>query len=196
MKRIAFVLVLFVAIPSVAQTVTLTITPDKQTYQVGETITLTVLGDPEGAQAGIVFGRILFDASLANYTSSHQETLVTFGVPWALMPLTGGVGFGDAFAQFISGNDFPVDEPLSATMTLVATAPGTLTFAWETGGPDPNFHLDFFGLTSAPGGSVTIVPEPVTGALVVLGLVVTSLTRRRKGSISHRARLVRAGSQR
>ena len=191
MKRSAFVLVLLVAAASAAQTATLTITPDKQVYQVGEQIVLNVFGDSEGAQASIVVGRILFDSGLADYAGSHQDALTSFGgLTWGLEPLVGGVGFGDAFAQFVSLNPFPVDGPLTASVTLVATAPGTLAFSWATSGPRT---LDFFGITNAPGGSVTVVPEPFTGALVMLGLVATSLARRRIGHLSHRVRIVPSG---
>jgi hypothetical protein len=174
MMRIAIVLVVFVPIPSATRALTLTIMPDKQTYQVAEQIVLNIFGDAEGAQTDIVLGRILFDAGLADYVGSHQEALTSFGgAPWILEALVGGAGFGDAFAQFISVNPFPVDGPLMARVTLLATAPGTLAFSWATSGPRP---LDFFGLTNAPGGSVTIVPEPSTGALLVFGLVATRLT--------------------
>lgn len=178
MKRSAFVLVLFIAAASAAQTATLTITPDKPVYQVGEEIVLNVFGDSGGAQASIVVGRILFDAGLADYVTSHQDALTSIGgqLTWFLSPLEGGDGFGDAFEQSPSVNPFPVDGPLTASVTLVATAPGTLAFSWATDGLLP---LDFFGLTNAPGGSVTIVPEPSTGVLVVLGLMATGLTRGR-----------------
>jgi len=176
MKRTVFALVLLLAMSSAAQTATLTITPDKQVYQVGEQIVLNVVGDAQGAQDSAILGRILFDAGLAEYVSSYQEPLTSFGglVTWFASPLFGGDGFGNAFEQTPSVNPYPVDGPLIASVTLLATGTGTLDYSWETSG---SFNLDFFGLTSAPGGSVTIVPEPSTGLLVVLGLI--AFTRRR-----------------
>ena len=165
-----------VVIPHGARAVTLTITPDQAVYQVGDTITLNVFGDAEGADAGLVFGRILFDADLASYVTSHQEQLTSFGGdPWILLALTGGAGFGDAFSQLISVNPFPVDGPLRASVTLLATAPGILGYSWQD---DMDIPLEFFDIATAPGGSVVIVPEPSTRALLGLGTVALAIGRR------------------
>jgi len=177
-----FALVLLLAMSSTAQTATLTITPDKQVYQVGETITLSIVGDPEGTADNAIFGRIRFDGDLADYVSSHQEPLTSFSLPWVLGPLTGGEDFGDALNQFRALEGIPPDGPLIANVTLLATAPGALDYSWQLF-PGP-FGLDFFGLTDAPGGSVTIVPEPATGALVALGLIAMGVSR--KGRVGPR----------
>ncbi len=177
MRRSLLAFLGVLALGNLTSAATLMIAPDRQTYQVGETITLNVFGDSEGAAVNdFVFGRILFDPDLADYVDSHQEPLTTNGFPWALGGLAGGSGFGDAFSQ-VRGEADPVDGPLTATVRLLATAPGTLEFSWEAD-PFSTTTLVFFGLTSAPGGSVDIVPEPSTGVLVAFGVVATTIGRR------------------
>jgi hypothetical protein len=155
---------------SSAHAATLTITPDKSTYLVGETITLSVFGDAEGELTLLVQGLLFFDATLADYVTSSQTTLTAFGgaVTWAPNPLSGGDGFGFAFSQLGGLSPTPVDGPLSAAVILTATAPGTLNYAWDVTLPNA---FDFFTLTNAPGGSVTIIPEPATALLLGLGLL-------------------------
>jgi len=165
-----------VALAAGAPAATLTITPDKQTYAVGDEIVLAVLGDAEGAAGSLVKGRILFDAKLAEFVSASQQPLTSFGgaLPWSAFALDGGPGFADAFRQFCCDSPQFVDGPLVATVVLRATAPGRLDYEWQSGviqPPDNNFNLRFFGLSDAPGGSVTIVPEPDTGTLMGLGLI-------------------------
>ena len=162
-----------------AQAVTLTITPDKATYSVGETITLSVFGDAEGAAEISIFGRMLFEPNFAVYIASAQETLTSFGgfVPWTPIALTGGNGFADAFGQLAGQSTLIPDGPLTASVTLNAISPGTISFSWETGGI---YALDFFGLTNAPGGSVTVVPEPSTAPLIALGLLILTAAERRR----------------
>jgi hypothetical protein len=59
-----------------------------------------------------------------------------------------------------------------ATVTLEASMEGVIDFTWD--------RLDFFGLDSAPGTSVQIVPEPSTALLLGLGLSGFALRRRRQ----------------
>jgi len=159
-----------------AQAATLTITPDKSTYSVGETITLSVFGDAEGAADNGIFGRILFDPGLAEYVSSSQQALTSFsgGITWNVGVLSHGADFADAFGQVVLNPQVP-DGPLFASVTLLALDAGTLEHSWQTTGG--NQELDFFGITNAPGGSVTIIPEPEPVLLLSLGLLGLALAR-------------------
>jgi hypothetical protein len=152
----------------------LSITPDKSVYTVGETITLSVLGDAEGGLDNSVFGDILFDPSLAVAISSSQEALSSFGggTIWTTGVLRTGAGFARAMVQIVALSPSPVDGPLMATVTLEASMEGVIDFTWD--------RLDFFGLDSAPGTSVQIVPEPSTALLLGLGLSGFALRRRRQ----------------
>jgi hypothetical protein len=168
------------ALATSAHAATLTITPDKSTYQVGETITLSVFGDSEGGVDILVYGRLLFNSGLTAYLGSSQQGLTTFNgfFTWVNGSLTGSPGFADAFNQSCCQSSAPVDGPLFAEVSLRATAPGTLTYAWDLVSVENGLH--FFGLTNAPGGSVTIVPEPATALLLGLGLLGIALGARRR----------------
>jgi hypothetical protein len=149
-----------------ATATTLSITPDKSVYAVGETITLLVLGDSEGALDNSIFGDIVFDPSLATAISSSQEALTSLSgsVIWTKGVSRTGPGFARAMVQLVAQPALAVDGPFMATVTLEASMEGVVDFAWES--------LDFFGLDSAPGASAQIVPEPSTALLLGLGLVV------------------------
>ena len=67
---------------------TLTITPDKSVYQIGEQITLDVFGDAEGEAAHLIVGAIRFDPALVAFVSGGQRALTSFGVvDWDLRSL-------------------------------------------------------------------------------------------------------------
>lgn len=158
---------------------TLTITPDKSMYVVGETVTLSVFGDAQGGADGPVFGWILFDENLADYLSATQTPLTSLngGLQWNLGTLEVGNGVAEAFDQFLSlGPEF-VDGPLMAALMLEATSPGVLNYSWAIDVPLLDFS--FFGVVDPPGGSITIVPETSTGLLFATGVVLLGFWRQR-----------------
>ncbi len=163
MRKLAALLAA-VALPGAIGAATLTVEPDKHTYTVGETITLTVFGDDQNATAYSLFGRLLYDASLTSFIGATQNP-ADEGI-FVLVPLSSGDGFSDAFFQ-ISSNIARTARDLPgvlSVLTLTADAVGTVPVGWA---PD----LRFFGLTSAPGTALTILPEPGTAMLLGFGLL-------------------------
>jgi len=186
MAKHLFAIAAAISLASAASAATLSVTPDAQTYTVGEIITLSVFGDSEGEEAAFVFGRLLYDSPLASYVSSNQQPLTTmFGSTWTQGALTGGIdaqgrGFADAFNQTFSVNPGDAANPLIATATLLAESAGVLDLTWQTEG-DPNLVLSFFSLSDAPGTNVTIIPipEPSTLGLLAMGAVLMAAAARR-----------------
>ena len=150
----------------------LSITPSESSYRVGDLIVLQIHGDPNGVAAGTIFGRLVFESALATWVSSEQQFLSFFGggFPWVGFALGGGEGFADAFNQ-VGGPVAVPDGTLTATVSLQAAQPGTLSLSWD----DP---LVFFGIAKPPDVVITIVPEPSTASLTALGIVGLCLSRR------------------
>ena len=189
--RMASVLVaglLTVIAATATSAVTLTVTPERSVYSVGEEITLSVFGDPQGASGFSAFGRLQYDPSLARFVGASQSPLTSFAVPWTLCVLENGPGFVDAFCQIRGVSPQPVDNALASTLVLQATNTGMLTLAWlEDMSP---FSLEFFGIADPQGATLTIVPQPSTGALLSLGLAITAAlpTGRHRRPASERVR--------
>ena len=183
MLRNLCVLLLAIGIAGSAGAATLSVSPDKLTYNVGEPITLTVTADDGGAAAYQIVGRLDYSGALVNNGTRSQTILVPTrpasgldaDLGWAgREPLNafddGTNAWSDAFNQD-SGKFEEGADNLPGTLsvvTLIASAAGVVDVNWQTISP---YQLDFFGLTSAPGTSFTIVPEPAAAALIMLGLL-------------------------
>jgi hypothetical protein len=185
LRRIA-ALCLAIGLAHSASAATLSVASDKLTYSVGEPITLTVSGDPEGAFAYSIFGRLDYSGALVDNGTRTQITLVPTQGTWVKGFLEQGDDGVSAhssafnqipgpFAHADTVLNLPADNPF-ATVTLIATAVGLVDVSWST---TQFYQLSFFGLTSAPGTSFEIVPEPGTASLLGLGLMIFAWRRRK-----------------
>ena len=176
---------------SAATAASLSVTPDKLTYGVGETVTLTVTGDDAGAYSYGIYGRLDYSGALVdNGTRSQTQLVDTEGFdpgPWVTGPLTqgdnGATAFSEAFNQIapFSGKTASNLPGIVSTVTLIAQASGVVQLSWNIA-TGSGFDLSFFGLTNTPGTSFTIVPEPAT--LVLVGFGLTAIAARQHRRIS------------
>jgi len=179
------VLAAFAGFATAANAVSLVTTSNQGIYNPGETITLTVLGTttdtPLTTDVNII-GRIVHTTAGVVSLNNVVQT-----------PMPGwsnGVNPACTTAECPVFNQitFPVANNPNVTGFALATSGYTAgptntsgwrvaTFSWKTVGTG---KLDFFGLTNAPGVSVTIVPEPTTAAMLGLGLLGLALAGRRR----------------
>jgi len=183
-KWVALILAIAVAAATAAGGATLSVVPDKNWYIVGETITLSINGDAQGASSAYgIFGRLEFNGAFVDILSTSQKLIGSGG--WikgtletndtnASSPTSATV---EAFDQLkLSGGSQTATSPI-ATVILLAQAPGIVNPIWNTTAGS-GYELAYFGLTSAPGTSFTIGPEPSTMTLFSLGLAGLAISRR------------------
>jgi len=105
------------------------------------------------------------------------------GLDWFTSSLLCTSAFCQAFNQLnpagVGGMDLTNFQISTTTFIIDPGAPvGTIiNFSWRT---TPTIQgLDFFGVTNAPGVSITVIPEPTTAVLVAIGLLGLAAAGRR-----------------
>jgi hypothetical protein len=156
---------------------------DSPTYLAGGTITLTATVTQNAAETDTtVFGAILYTASKVDVGTQTQFALPPSG--WVLGALSCTTTRCVAFSQVhlapalsVGVTNFVIST-VTFTVELDELPGNTITFNWQT--TPSTQRLDWFGITNAPGLTVTVIPEPTTAALLGRGLFGLAVAGRRR----------------
>ena len=169
---------------SIANAASVVVSANAGTYNPGDIITLTITVTADAGETDTsVFGVIQYQAAVVTPVplSQTQNPLpATANGPWnqGLLPACTTINCR-AFSQTNPGGAINATNFVIATMQFVWTGgfPAVANFVWQS--TPVSQRLDFFGVTSAPGTSISIVPEPTTAALLGAGLIGLALAHRR-----------------
>ena len=171
---------------SAAVSVTLGSPDPDASYAPGDTITLTVLVTANGgAASNNAVGNISFPNTqvASNAASNLQFALPGFSGPALDCTTTRCRAFnqitppGPAVAPEVT--DFKISEMHFVVNQGLADG-SVINFTWQTS--PTTQQLNFFGLTTAAGYSVSVaaIPEPTTAALIGMGLFGLAVAGRRR----------------
>lgn len=159
-----------------AGAVSLTMQTVKSVYSVGETIVITLEGDTTGASPrSTVFVTVTYDDLLVTppLAASQGPPITSYGgfIPWSTANPLCGPTQCTVLNQLAGANPQPPD-PVVVVGTLLLSASQAGALSLGTG-----HDFRWFGAPAPPGITITIVPEPGTGLLVLLGLLALARVR-------------------
>jgi PEP-CTERM motif len=182
LKTLIVLAAAFAGFASVANAASVVLSSDKGEYVAGETIFLTATVTAAPGETDInLFGVVLYSsARVAPVPGTNLQTNYPGGFSGAANPACTTVQCRQ-FNQIAFPNPVPGTGANFVIGTMQFTAsgpPGTVvTFNWLTTGTQ---RLDFFGVSQAPGVTVTIIPEPTTAAMLGIGLFGLAMAGRRR----------------
>jgi hypothetical protein len=165
--------------PAAFATVNVNLTTAAVPVHPGDTITLHTYVTADDFEVDpTAYGAVIYPG--AAFAPATQQQ---FGLPgnWTLAATNCDGTHCIAFSQISEEGPVPIfaTDYLIATLTfdvLPGAAAGVYQFNWQTA--PASLRLDFFGVTNAPGVSITVVPEPTTAALLAAGLFGIALAAR------------------
>ena len=152
----------------------------------GGTITLEVrVTANAGETDNTIFGAITYQDALVNHPTPAAVMNTPIGFLSGALTCTtlrciafSAVTGGAPVAMDASQNTNFLISTVTFTADPTAAIGSVLTFNWQS---TPSTQgLDFFGTTSSPGVTVTVVPEPTTAALLALGILGLGFAGRRR----------------